>query len=259
MKKLKDLYNNHLILIYSILGIIGVFLVWYLLAILINNSLFPGPQIVIPLFFNYMGQKNTYVAIGSTLLRLFISVILSIITGLFFGTISGLHKTFYNFFRPFVVVLKTIPTAAVIFVIIALLKPRFAPIIIVFLITFPLIYENVVTGIHNIDQNLINALRIDNARRLQKIFKFYLPLSTNYIILGIVSSIGLGMKVAIMSEILAGSDSAMGLGKLIRDASTIVDMPSILAYSLIAIIIIGIIDIGMHFAKTKLKRENAQK
>lgn len=142
-----------------------------------------------------------------------------------------------------------------IFIIIALLKPKYAPIIVVFLITFPLIYESVVSGFKNIDPNLVNALKIDGSKTIKSVFEFYLPLSSNYIALGIASSIGLGMKVSIMSEILAGSDSAEGLGKMIRDASTTVDMVSILAYSLIAIFIIGIIDIAIYFAKNKLNKE----
>ena len=255
MNKIKDLYSQHKVLIYSLLGIIGVFLLWYLISLLANTTLFPGPEKVIPEFFSYLGQNRTYVAIGGTLFRLLIAILLSIVAGLIFGILAGLHENFYLFFKPFVVVLKTIPTAAIIFIIIALLKPKYAPIIVVFLITFPLVYESVVAGFKNIDPNLINALRIDGAKTFRSIFEFYLPLSSNYIALGIASSIGLGMKVSIMSEILAGSDSADGLGKLIRDASTTVDMTSILAYSLIAIIIIGIVDIAIYFAKRGLKKK----
>ncbi len=255
MNKLKDLYSEHKILIYSLLGLVGVFLSWWLISFLANTTLLPGPQKVIPLFFSYLGESKTYLAIGGTLLRLIIAIALSIVAGLFLGILAGLFENFYIFFKPFVVVLKTIPTAAVIFIIIALLKPKYAPIIVVFLITFPLIYESVVSGFRNIDPNLINALKIDGSNTFKSVFKFYLPLSSNYIALGIASSVGLGMKVSIMSEILAGSDSADGLGKLIRDASAIVDMTSILAYSLIAIFIIGVIDIAIYFAKKGLKKE----
>ncbi len=254
MNKLKDFYIQHRILIYSILGIIGVFLLWYLIALIAKTSLFPGPEKVIPLFVSLLSDLSLYKAIGATLLRLFIAILLSIIAGLIFGILGGLSHNFYTFFKPFIVVLKTIPTAAVIFILIALLKPKYAPIIVVFLITFPLIYESVVTGFNNIDPYLINAIKVDGAKPLKAAFKFYLPLSSNYIVLGIASSIGLGMKVSIMSEILAGSGSSDGLGKLIRDASIIVDMQSIMAYSLIAIIIIGLFDIAIYFAKNKLKK-----
>lgn len=253
MNKLKDFYIQHRILIYSLLGIIGVFLIWYLVSLIAKTSLFPGPEAVLPVFFSLFKEATIYRAVGLTLLRLLIAIVLSVILGLLFGIIGGISQNFYTFFKPFVVVLKTIPTAAVIFILIALFKPKYAPIIVVFLITFPLIYENVVAGFNNIDPHLISALKVDGAKPLKAIFKFYLPLSSNYIFLGIASSIGLGMKVSIMSEVLSGSGSIDGLGELIRNANYIVDMQSIMAYSLVAIFIIGIIDVAIYFAKSKIK------
>lgn len=253
MKKIKDLYKSHLVLFWTIIGTLGVFLLWYLISLIANTTLLPGPQLVLPQFFAYLGVIETYSAIGWTLLRLLISSILSSLFGLILGIISGLNPAFRAFIKPFITVFKTIPTAAVIFVIIALVKPMFGPIIIVFLITFPIMYESVVSGFTSVDQTLIDSAKVDGASLFKLIFKMYLPLSYNYIILGFVSTIGLGMKVSIMSEILAGSSSALGLGKLIRDAQLIVDMQGVLAYSLMAIIIIGLIDIGIYFAKKKLK------
>lgn len=253
MNKLKDLYKKYLVPFWTIIGIIGVFLFWYLISLLLNTSLFPGPEKVLPQFFIYLGDIETYKAIGWTLLRLLVSSILSGIFGLILGVLAGLYEPFRAFIKPFITVFKTIPTAAVIFIIIALIKPMFGPIIIVFLITFPIMYESVLSGILGVDQNIVNSAKVDGANKIKLVFRIYLPLSLNYIILGLVSSIGLGMKVSIMSEILAGSSSALGLGKLIRDSQLIVDMQSVLAYSLMAIIIIGIIDIGIYIAKKKLK------
>lgn len=253
MSKLKDLYKRYLVPFWTIIGVIGVFLFWYLLSLILNTSLFPGPEKVLPQFFVYLANLETYEAIGWTLLRLLISSIISGVFGLILGIFSGLYKPFRVFIKPFITVFKTIPTAAVIFIIIALTKPMFGPIIIVFLITFPIMYESVVSGFLSVDQNIIDSARVDGANNIKLVFRIYIPLSVNYIILGLVSSIGLGMKVSIMSEILAGSSSALGLGKLIRDSQLIVDMQSVLSYSLMAIIIIGIIDICIYIAKKKLK------
>lgn len=254
MKKIASFYKRHLASIWSIIGIGALFFFWWLISFLVNSTLFPGPQKVIPQFFVYMGQGETYFALGGTLLRLLIAITLGFLFGLIFGILGGLYEPFKAFMKPFIIVFRTIPTAAVIFVIIALLKPMFAPVIIVFLIVFPMLYESVVTGISSIDKSIIDATKIDQSKGIKTIFKVYLPLSWSYIVLGLVSSIGLGMKVSIMSEILAGSDSEAGLGKLIRDCSTIADMTGVLAYSILAIIIIGLVDIGVHLLKKKYKK-----
>lgn len=259
MKKLKDFYKSYRHIIWTILGIVGVFLIWWILSLILKTTLFPGPGKVLPQFFIYLGEGKTYLALGGTLLRLLISIVAGFVFGLLLGIIAGLNEAFRSFIRPLIIVFRTIPTAAVIYILIVLMSPKYAPIIIVFLMTFPILYESIVSGMTSIDQNIIDAASMDGAKTLQKVFRVYLPLSWNYIVLGVVSSVGLGMKVAIMSEILAGTDSADGLGKLIRSASLTVDMTSIMAYALIAIIIIGLIDIAIHLAKKKLKASIGKK
>lgn len=257
--KIKDLYKKYRLILWTIVGIAGVFLVWWILSLILKTTLFPGPNKVLPEFIRFLGQANTYKAIGGTILRLLISITAGLIFGLFLGIIAGLNASFRAFIRPFIIVFKTIPTAAVIYILIVLMSPKFAPIIIVFLMTFPILYESIVSGMTSIDQTIIDAASMDGSGTFQKVFKIYLPLSWNYIVLGVVSSVGLGMKVAIMSEILSGSDSADGIGKLIRNASLTVDMTAIMAYALIAIIIIGIVDLGIHYAKKKLKASIGKK
>lgn len=254
MKIITRFYKNNRVLIWTIIGTGTLFLLWWIISLLVNSTLFPGPQVVVPEFVAHLGKGDTYLAIGGTLIRLLISIALGFFFGILLGIFGGLSVGFRAFMRPFIIVFRTIPTAAVVFIIVALLKPMFAPTIIVFLIVFPILYESVVSGITNVDQSIVDALKIDGTNVRKAVFKIYLPLSWSYILLGLVSSIGLGMKVGIMSEILAGSDSANGLGKLIRDAATIADMKGVLSYSLIAIILIGLIDIGMYFLKKKLKK-----
>ena len=252
MRKIKDLFKRYRIIIMTSLGIAGVFLLWYIISVIAKTTLLPGPQVVVPLFFTLFADKDIYIAIGGTMGRLLLSVLAGTLLGIVFGLIGGLSTSFRAFFRPFIVIFRTIPTAAIIYIIIALLAPSIAPIIIVFLIIFAIIYDAIVTGVDNVDKSIIEAAKVDGAKNLRLIFKIYLPLSKSYIILGLVSSIGLGMKVAIMSEILAGNSSMIGLGKLIYIASTTVEMDYILAYSLIAIIIIGLVDIVIHFLKKKM-------
>ncbi len=259
MKKIKELYNRFKIPFWTVIGVGAVFFLWWFISFLTKTTLFPGPQVVIPKFFEVLGEQQTYSAIGGTLLRLVIAMAIGFTLGVIFGIIGGLCKEFRAFMRPIVIVFRTIPTAAVIFVIIALLKPIFAPVIIVFLMVFPMMYDSVVTGITNVDQSVTEAMKVDGTPLLKQIFKVYLPLSWSYILLGLVSAFGLGMKISIMAEVIAGSDSAEGLGKLIRNAANIADMDYVLAYSLIAIALIGLIDIAIYFVKRRIKKQTTKK
>jgi ABC-type nitrate/sulfonate/bicarbonate transport system permease component len=58
-------------------------------------------------------------------------------------------------------------------------------------------------------------------------------MASPYILLSIVTSLGLGMKVSIMAEIVAGGSSLAGLGRLIYVANSIDgDTTQVMALSL---------------------------
>lgn len=256
MKKqtLHDLTNNKWYkFILLLVGISLVFLIWYIISIAISNPLFPGPQVVIPVFFKKTLVLSTYEAIFYTLLRLILSFSISFVIAFIFGILGGLFKTINLILKPIVTVLRTIPTAALILILIVLLKPTNALIIIVFLIMFPILYDAIATGLINVDENIKKALRIDSGLHNPKaIFKVMLPCSFPYILLGIVQTIGLGMKVSLMAEILVGNNSIPGLGILIKMSYQYAYMDEVFAYSIFAIILIGIIDIILSIAKKKI-------
>ena len=256
MKKTKAFFKKHDVIIYTVLGIGFVFLLWWLTSLIVKGTVlktFPGPEDAIPLFFELFAHASTWLAVGGTLLRLVISFAIAFVIGSFLGVISGINKSFANFMRPLIITLRTLPTAAVILILIVLLRPIFAPIIIVFLIIFPISYESMATGIKNVNKEVREAAKIDGASRLQSNIRIKIPLSMPYVLLGVVSSLGLGMKISIMSEIIAGSNRISGLGRLIHLAYIEADMTRIVAISIFAIILIGLIDLAMYFAKRKLK------
>ena len=256
MKKTKAFFKNNAVIIYTVLGIGFVFLLWWLTSLVIKATLlrtFPGPEDAVPLFFELFVMSSTWLAVGGTLLRLIISFAMAFVFGSLIGVIAGTNKAFRSFMKPLIITLRTLPTAAVILILIVLLQPTFAPIIIVFLIIFPIAYESMVTGLRNVNKEVKEAAKIDGANRLQAISRIYVPLSTPYILLGVVSSLGLGMKISIMAEIIAGSNRITGLGRLIHLAYIEADMTRIVSISLFASILIGLIDLAMYFAKRKLK------
>lgn len=245
--------------LYIVLGIGFVFLLWWVVSLIVKATLlktFPGPQDALPLFISLASEARTWLSLGATLLRLLISFTIAFVVGSLLGMIAGIYQRFESFMKPLIITLRTLPTAAVILILIVLVKPLIAPIVIVFLIIFPLSYEAMVSGFKNVDKELKEAAKIDGASRFQIMFKVSLPLSAPYILLGVVSSLGLGMKVAIMSEIITGSSSINGLGLLIHLAYREADITRIVALSIYAVILIGLIDLMMFIAKKIISKKN---
>lgn len=239
-------------LILTIIGILLVFFLWWIISYSVHSNLFPGPIETFKRFGELFITPKLYMALGGTLLRLIISLGISFFFALFLGLFAGLYEWLYIILNPLVIVLRTLPTAAIIYIMIVHLKPQYALFIITSLMMFPLIYEAIVSGVRKIDKDIYDALRLDCHKIHPKsLFGIIIPLSRDNLLLGIVQSLGLGMKVSLMAEVLVGTDTISGLGRLLYHGYIELDMPTVFAIAVYSIILIGLLDLIVHYLKKK--------
>jgi len=254
----------------SIAGLVFFFLVWWIISLVMygqGNRLLPYPNDVfmtlLRVLFETEYAKNTYEAIGWTLLRLLIGFASSFLLAAMLGTLGALHKAFEGFMKPFVIFCRSVPTAAVVLILCALFTsirglPTYIPCFLVFLVAFPLVYQAFVDGIKAESPDVKDALSLDGgSKSLSSVVHVLWPDSQDYLFLALAQGLGLSMKVSVMSEIICDSSRAkMGIGVLISNANMYLSMNEVIAYSLIAVILIAIMDIPLLLAKKKLKEDN---
>lgn len=238
--------NNYLI--YT-LGLIFIFCLWFLLSYVIGggNLLFPSPINVFEKLGSLLASPYIYQSIGWTLLRTFIGFLSAFLAAFILGTLAGQYHKLYLFLKPLMLVLKSIPTAALVFLFLVLSGARFAPVYIVFLLSFPILYEAIAGGINSIPQEVKDSMKLDATGFTRGILKVKLPLALPYVIVGLTSSFALSLKTEIMAEIITG-DTNYGLGCAISAYRNMdpTDLTPIFAIALIALVFVLIIDlIGM--------------
>ncbi len=228
---------------YTILGIFLIFVLWYVVSEIVGEKklIFPGPLETFKYLLDLLQLKSTYLSILNSFYKMLLGYMMSIVLALVFGIISGISEKVENLLLPLMSCLKAIPTASVLFLFIVLSGFDYAPIYVVFLISFPILYESFVGGIKNIPTNIQDSLKLDGGNSLKCVFEGKLPLAMNYILVGIASSFALAFKIEIMSEVLSGS-THYGIGNSIKTLqATQTDMTGIFAWSLIAIIFVLLI------------------
>ncbi len=220
-----------------------------------NNLVFPDPLTTFKALFNMLGNKNTYLRIGWTLLRTLQGFGISLLFALLLGTLAGMVKKIQLVLRPLMIVFKSAPTAAFVFLFLVIFGGKYAPIYVVTLLAFPILYEAIIAGFNNIPDEIENALKVDANGRLLGILKVKLPLSIPYFMVGIASSFALSLKTEIMAEIITGG-THLGLGTAIRAYNIIdpSDLSPIFAITLIAIFIILIVDLLGFIIKRKFQK-----
>lgn len=236
-----------------ILGFLFVILLWFMLSLCFdhNTIIFPSPIDTFKSVGIYLTKAKTYLDIGASLLKMTIGFCFSFILAFILGTIVADNPHLYNFFTPLISTFKTIPTASLVFLFIVLSGARYAPVYVVILICFPILYESIVGGYKSINPQILFATRVDGVGYLRTLFKVKIPLSMPHIIVGISSSFALSFKIEIMAEIISG-DTHNGLGVAIKTAQTqnVVDMTPIFALSFIAIILM----LGLSLLNLKIKK-----
>ena len=242
------------------LGVVFVVIVWLIGSLIFdkNGAIFPSPALTMQSFGEILGEKKTYVGFGYTFLRMLIGFGFSFILALIFGIIAGNHQKIYQFFKPLMIVFKSIPTVALVFVLIVMSNARDAPIYVVLVICFPILYEGIVGGIKSIDPFVISASKVDGTRYLKSILKIKVPLALPYIIVAVVSSFALSFKIEIMAEVVTGA-TKNGLGSSIQNAYSMGEMSKVFAYSFLVIIFMLLVTLIEEVTKQVTKRESVVK
>lgn len=234
--------NNY---IYYLIGIIGLFIIWFLIAKIVGEEklIFPGPFATFKDLFLLLQKGSTYLSILYSLLKTTIGFLIAFVFALIIGTLGGLSNKFNMILKPLITTLKAIPTASVLFLFIVMVGFENSPILVVILITFPILYEAISKGINSVPKAIIEASKLEKGSTLKNLLYIRFPLSFNYFLIGIASSFGLAFKVEIMSEVLSGANKK-GIGYAIKIAQiSDVTMVPIFSWTIIAIATLFIISI----------------
>ena len=239
-------------------GVVFVFAIWFLIAFSMGegNLVFPSPIETFQAWGKLLQEPYFYQSIGMSLLRTFYGFAVSFALALVFGSLAGEIKPLQRFFKPAILVLKSAPTAAFVFLFLLLSGSSRAPIWIVGLLAFPILYDAVTSGINAVPKELLWAAKVDQGDFMTTLLRVKIPLATPYIALGLLNSFALSFKTEIMAEIITG-DTGAGLGGAIRlyrneDPS---NLAPIFAIALTAILIILLFDLINYYVVKAMKKD----
>ena len=254
---MKRFFTNRFVLF--ALGTLFVILLWVICSLMFdkNGAIFPNPVLTMEKFGTILGESYTYKCLGYTFLRMLMGFSLSFIVAVLFGVIAGNNEHIYQFLKPLIVVIKSVPTVALVFLFLVMINAKNAPIFVVFVICFPILYEGVVGGIKNVPTSVINAAKVDGANCIKTTLFIKFPLAIPYIIVGMASSFALSFKIEIMAEVITGY-TRNGLGSVIHftQVDDPTNMAGIFAYSLLAIIIMLLVSLLGEIIKIIFKKHN---
>ena len=218
-----------------------------------NQVVFPGLPEIGQALFNLLGNSSTWHKIGTTMLHVTEALLISAGIGILAGLAEGLSEWVHSFFRPILVLIRSMPMIILVILIMSLLNYRSVPVTAACLVLIPLFSEAVYEGCHALPPELIDVYRMNGGFSVQVALHVYLPMISGYLKQAFINAAGMGLKVAVSAEYLVQTRDS--LGKAVYSSAYFSEYAEIWAYALIMILLVLLItEIPGMILKTHQKR-----
>ncbi|MBQ8308658.1 MAG: ABC transporter permease subunit [Clostridia bacterium] len=201
-----------------------------------------GNELLVPDFFvclketvRLLGTATLWRGIGSTLLRVFFAFSISFVLALIFAMIAYLLPSFGRFFAPIVGFFRSLPTLAVLLIILVWTSAAIAPVVVAFLSLFPSLYAGFFAAFTGVDKDLIEMSRVYRVPLKKRVFCLYLPSVLPLVARESAAAISFALKLVASAEVLAGTFQS--LGGLMQEAKAYLQIPQLFALVSIAFLL----------------------
>lgn len=240
-------------ILFSVAAVVLMLLVWVVAYFAVKNQyLVPSFSDSVKSLFACFTESSFYIAFAHTFLRTLSAFLLSFALAGVCASLSALSRKFKAFLKPVTVLLRTLPTLAVILLLLVWTSAKTAPQIVTFLVLFPMIYSQLITAVEQVDGGLLQMAEVYNVSRRDRLFKIYLPQAFVSVCSEAGANMSLGLKVMISAEVMASTYKS--LGGLMSSARAYLEMPRLAALTLITVALGLVLDIAL----SQLKRINGR-
>ena len=223
-------------LIFSAAAIVFLALVWIVAYFSVRNDY------VLPTLWETLRQMGRlfteasfWRAFFNTFLRALWAFLGSFVLGVGLAVLAHLQGGARAFLAPVISVLRTVPTMAVVLMLLLWTSPAVAPVLVAGLVLFPAVYAAALAALDEVGESyggLVRAFRIPVGRQISKM---YLPLAAPLLLKQAGSVFSLGLKVIVSGEVLASTFRS--LGGMMQEAQLYLNMPRLMALTLFAVLL----------------------
>ena len=186
-------------------------MIWHLAAKRVGlDFILPSPKATL--------KKLTEIVMREGFITVALGSMLRVIEGFALGVAIGAAAAFSAyfflplkvFFSPLIKVVRATPVASFILIAVLWMDAAAVPVFIAFLMVFPIVYGNVVTGLSETDPLLRECADMYGFSPLKKLICLYVPSASPYLGSACLTSMGLAWKSGIAAEVLCVTMKSVG-------------------------------------------------
>lgn len=228
-------------IVLTCLSILLIPVAWQLLSWqMAQPQLIPSFPDLIRALFRLVYSPGFLVSIGTTCLRACVGLLLSLAAASITAFLLNRSEGIRLLFMPWLSLLRSVPVISFILLALIFLNPEMIPLLIAFLTMYPLLTENLLKGLMNRRDSWKILARQFHLNAWNCLFQINYPQLKPYLFSGLASAVGFGWRAIIMGEVL--SQCVDGIGKRMKEAQVFIDVPELIAWTLVAIVLSWLTD-----------------
>ena len=212
----------------------------------------PAPKETFVSFWGILGNAGYWQAVGLTLFRALRSFLYAVALGAVLAVIAAFSEVTEKLLDPIVSVLRSVPTMSIILIAILWLGSKIAPVLIAFLITFPLLYQGFLDALKSVDRGILEMADVYHVSRKDKILRIYLPAVSEGALSVMKSTVSLSLKIIIASEVMAQTRQSIGL--YMQRAMVTFETAELIAWTVIAVVFSYLLELIVGMIKKAVVR-----
>lgn len=195
----------------NVLIIIFWLAVWHVAAVLLDNDILAvTPFDTMKVIADIFKSGELLLVTASSLVRILSGLLAAVLLGLAAGIISYRISFVERLLKPLVLAVKAVPVASVVVLLLIWQGSERLSVWISFLISFPIIYTNIIEGMKSTDKRLLEMADIFGISLWNRILYIYRPAVRGYVISGMRLAAGMSIKAGVAAEIIGLPDSSFG-------------------------------------------------
>lgn len=186
-------------------------LVWQIAAVCIDNSiLLVGPLQVVHVLLQNIIQPDFLKTVLGSFARIGMGFFAAFLVGLLLGAAACRFLFVQELFEPVIQMLKSIPVASFVVLLLIWFGSAGLSFFISFLIVFPNMYVNTIAGLKSADTKLLEMARVFGMGKWNRFFYIYRPALMPYLNSCLKISLGMSWKSGVAAEVIGLPSYSLG-------------------------------------------------
>lgn len=210
--------------------------IWQVAAVAVGSKLLlPSPVDTVTALLGMLGDSGFYLDALATIGRCLVAMLLALALGFLLSVESYRHRAVRDILSLPVSLFKSIPIMAVAIYMILLLSPSNVPVLVCWIMCFPIVYTNLLTGLDSMDNSLLEMAKVYSISGRRKLRLIYMPSLYPYFSSAMSLMAGMSWKAIVTAEVL--SIPKFSLGYELMNAKYYLNTDKLFAYVLTIIAI----------------------